>query len=98
MYYDEAKKMALGSQIVWPKEVTSWVTVGTATAKHRAPPHWIKLYVRAAMESDMQMIKKNINNRVMVDDQMDNKISNTSQDLIDVLNSQIWRPAFKRQL
>ena len=50
-HYDETENWAHDSQIVRAKEASSWLTVGPATAKHQAPSHRLKLYVRAVIES-----------------------------------------------
>ena len=52
MRYDETEKRAYDSQIARAKETSSWAMVGPATAKHQAPTHRLKLYVRAAIESE----------------------------------------------
>ena len=51
-HHDETKKRAHDSQIVRAKENSSRATVGPATYKHQTPTHRLKLYVRAAIESE----------------------------------------------
>ena len=46
------EKRAHDSQIVRAKETISWAMVCPATAKHQAPTHQLKLYVRAVIESE----------------------------------------------
>ena len=54
MNFDDTEKRTHDSQIVRAKEnlKLSWAMVGPATAKHQAPTHWLKLNVRAIIESE----------------------------------------------
>ena len=50
--HNETKKRAHDSQIVRAKENLELSHGGSATDKHQAPTHQLKLYVRAVIESE----------------------------------------------
>ena len=51
-HYDETMKIAHDSQIVRAKENLKLSHDGPSSGKHQAPTHRLKLYARAAIESE----------------------------------------------